>query len=111
MKKWAIALCLSVAGVYVQADQPTMMNPMPVDCSALTGDEQVFASQLNVNNQLFFCQKFSPAQRNMAMQMAGQPDPTGNILSADAAVQKIVQDNNMMMPMTPAKTQGGCPVQ
>ena len=110
MKKWILVFCLSFASICV-ADQQGMMDSAPVDCSALTGDEQVFASGLSMNNRMFFCQKFSSAQRNTAMQMAGQPDNMGNMMSGDAAVQKVASDNQMMMPMNPgAGAQGGCPV-
>jgi hypothetical protein len=129
MKKWMLGFCLSIVSICVQADQAGLMGSAPVDCSALTGDEQVFAAGLNANNQMLFCQQFSQAQRNRAMLMAGQPDNTGNIISADAAVQKVASDSNITTPTAPGvpprapsvpsaprapgapgASQGGCPV-
>ena len=115
MKKWILGFCLSFASICVQADEAGLMGSAPVDCSALTGDEQVFAAGLNANNQMLFCRQFSQAQRNTAMQMAGQPDNTGNMISGDAAVQKVASDSKLMTPTAPntspgSTSQGGCPV-
>jgi hypothetical protein len=76
--------------------------------------EQSFASQLNdSNNKLMFCSKFTAQQRQQAMQMLGKPDSSGNMTTADQAVQKTMQNNNMMAPPAPKSSRpsgGGCPV-
>jgi hypothetical protein len=95
------------------AGQPGMQKQ--ADCSTMTADEQSFASQLmDPNMKMMFCSKFTPDQRSSCMQMAQQPDASGNMMTPDQAVQKMMQDNNMTMPTTPGKTSKAsdtCPVQ
>ncbi|MES2345246.1 MAG: hypothetical protein V4494_04845 [Chlamydiota bacterium] len=93
----------------VQAPAPTDMTQQNIDCSALSSEMQQFASQLSDANRLVFCNKFSTDQRNTAMDLAGQPDSAGNMMSADMAVQKTAKENNLLSPSQP-QSSGGCPV-
>jgi uncharacterized membrane protein len=92
-----------------QQGQAQMMTP-PADCSKMSADEQNFASQMSdMNNKSMFCSQFTPQQRQQAMQMMGQPDASGNMMSADQAVQQVMQSST---PSTQRRTRagGGCPV-
>ncbi len=92
-----------------QQDQGRMTQP---DCTQLTPDEQNFANQVNdMNNKMMFCTQFTSQQRQQAMQMMGQMDATGNMMTADQAVKQVMQ-NNGMTPMSQQKSRssGGCPV-
>jgi hypothetical protein len=73
------------------------------DCAGMTPAEQLFATQLNATNKSSFCGKFTSAQRQRAMALRGQPDATGTALTADGAVQKVVQESSKA-------PSGGCPV-
>ena len=88
--------------------------PATADCSTMTDDEQQFANQImDPNLKMMFCNKFTPDQRSTAMQMMNQPDAQGNMMTSDQCVQKVMQDNNMMMPMMRQQKSGGtggCPV-
>ncbi|MGC1878471.1 MAG: hypothetical protein WA347_06880 [Rhabdochlamydiaceae bacterium] len=86
--------------------QDQTMNQTP-DCSQLTADEQNFANQLmDMNNRSMFCTRFTPQQRQQAMQMMGQTDTSGNMMNADQAVQRVMQRNGMTpMNQTPDCTQ------
>src|SRR5689334_3788703 len=64
------------------ADEPMMSTS---DCSALSSDEQDFASQLNDNNAKIFCSKMSPMQRQQAMQMSGMRGLSGTKMTPDEA--------------------------
>jgi hypothetical protein len=94
----------------MQGQQNQTMTQTP-DCSKLTSDEQNFANQLmDMNNKSMFCTQFTPQQRQQAMQMMGQPNASGNMMTADQAVQQV-----QMGGMNPASTKGksssgGCPV-
>jgi hypothetical protein len=92
-----------------QMNQGQMMNQP--DCSKLTVDEQSFANQLNdMNNKSMFCTQFTLQQRQQAMQMMGQTDASGNIMTADQAVIQTMQ-NSGMSPTSPSKARpSGCPV-
>ena len=80
-------------------------------CNALSADEQQFSAQLtDAANKTLFCNKFSADQRAAAMQIAGQYDSNGNPMTADLAVQKIAQDNNIVPPPQQKSSGGGCPV-
>ncbi len=57
--------------------------------SDLTTDEYVFAAQLNDNNRQSFIHMTS-AQRAECMHMTVLFDSTGNTLSPDAAVEKVL---------------------
>ena len=90
-------------------NQGQMMNQP--DCSKLTVDEQGFANQLNdMNNKSMFCTQFTLLQRQQAMQMMGQMDASGNIMTADQAVIQTMQNNGMSPASTPKGRPSGCPV-
>ena len=94
---------------------PSMgMPPAGPNCTALTPNEQVFAGQImEMDNKMMFCSQFTPQQRQMAMQMVGKPDAAGNKMSADGAVQQVMQTNGMMAPAASPKGRpsgGSCPV-
>ena len=90
------------------ADEPMMSQS---DCSALSSDEQDFASQLNDGNAMMFCSKMTPVQRQKAMQMAGMQGPSGAQMSPDDAVQKVMQNSGGQMNKGNRKGAGACPVQ
>ncbi len=93
-----------------QMNQGQMMNQP--DCTKLTADEQNFANQINdMNNKTMFCTQFTPQQRQQAMQMMGQTDASGNMMTADQAVNQVMQ-NSGMTPMTQqrGRSSSGCPV-
>ncbi len=79
----------------------------PMDCSNMSMDMQQFAGQLSTSNKKMFCGQFTAAQRSSAMQYASQQDSSGNMMSANQAVQKVASDNNMMPS---SKSPTGCPV-
>jgi hypothetical protein len=93
-----------------QIQEQTMNQP---DCSRMTADEQNFANQLmDMSNKSMFCTQFTPQQRQQAMQMMGMQDTSGNMMTADQAVQQVMQTNGMA-PMSQQRTRssgGGCPV-
>jgi hypothetical protein len=112
MKKVKLALaamaCLCFMSSLVAEDavkEIAAQNPM--DCSNMGADMQQFASQLNAMNKKMFCGQFNAAQRSTAMQYASQQDSSGNMMSADRAVQKVAAENNMSPS---SKTPTGCPV-
>ena len=84
-------------------------NTMSADCSTMSPDMQQFAMQLSAQNKMMFCGQFNDSQRAAAMQMMGQPDETGAMMTADGAVQKVMT-NNKMSPSMNQKTPTGCPV-
>lgn len=88
-----------------QAQQQTMAPAS--NCSQLSADEQKFSSQLNDGNKMMFCSQFTSQQRVQAMQMAGQPDVNGNMISSDQAVQQVGQ---MGVTQPKKRAGGGCPV-
>ncbi len=91
--------------------QDQMMMNQP-DCTKMSADEQNFANQImDMNNKMMFCSQFTPQQRRQAMQMMGQTDASGNMMTADQAVKQTMQ-NNGMTPMTQQRNRsnGGCPV-
>jgi hypothetical protein len=105
-----------VSGNMMTADQAVKQamqnNGMAPDCTKLTSDEQSFANQvLDMNNRTMFCTQFTVSQRRQAMQMMGQQDTSGNMMTADQAVKQVMQ-NNGMTPMNQRGTSssGGCPV-
>jgi hypothetical protein len=111
MKKQNVFL-LAIAGMaslFSIAHAQTGYNSGTPDCSNFSTMEQQFSSQLTPSNMQMFCGKFNQPQRNAAMQMAGQTDAVGNVMTQDQAVQKVAQDNNMMPSQQ--KNQSGCPMQ
>lgn len=85
------------------ADEPmTSQNP----CSALTTDEQTFASKLNTTNSSTFCSKMTPMQRQQAMQMANTKGASNTKMTPDQAVQKVMAGSSQKAPGSKA-----CPVQ
>jgi hypothetical protein len=115
-----VACALAYAGLShaAEAAAPAAApkSAAPMDCTQLSAAEQQFASGLSADSKAMYCGMFNADQRMAAMQQVGQPDASGNVMTADQAVQKVAQDNNMMMPgmpmMTPAKPApgGGCQV-
>lgn len=83
-------------------DPAMSQNP----CSALTTDEQAFATKLNSSNSSLFCSKMTPMQRQKAMQMANSKGPSGAKITPDDAVQKVMSSSNTKAPGSKA-----CPVQ
>jgi hypothetical protein len=72
------------------------------NCAALSEPQRTFASQLNADNKMMFCNQFSNDQRMSAMQMkTSNPQ-----MPADDCVVKTAQMNGMMQ----SKNAGGCPV-
>jgi len=105
----------SSSGMQSSAQSGMQAGQSMGDCSAMTADEQQFANQIvDPKLKMMFCTKFTPDQRNTAMQSMNQPDAQGNMMSADQSVQKVMKDNNMTMPMMQQQQQrsgaGGCPV-
>lgn len=85
------------------AEDPALsQNP----CSALTTDEQAFATKLNSTNSSIFCSKMTPMQRQKAMQMTSTKGPSGTKMTPDDAVEKVMSSSNMKAPGSKA-----CPVQ
>lgn len=88
--------------------QQNMMGK--ADCSQLSPDEQDFATQLSAPHRMMFCNKFDAGMRGAAMEASGQMGTNGMLVTNDQAVEQVAKDNNMMMPMAPAKRQtSGCP--
>jgi hypothetical protein len=110
MKKMIPFFVLLLCGV-LNADAQPPMNMNKIDCSALASEMQQFAAGLTDANRLLFCNMFNDNQRNTTMELAGQPDAAGNMMTSDQAVAKVAQDGNISAP-PPASTgtQGGCPV-
>lgn len=114
-----IALTLT-SGTVLFAAQPksgqTMQsmqgqNGQAPDCSQLSPDEQNFAAQLmDMTNKRMFCTQFTSQQRQQAMQMMGQPDASGNTMSADQAVTNVM-GMGAMSPGAQSRTGAGgaCP--
>jgi hypothetical protein len=94
----------------MQGQQGQMMNQS--DCTNLTPEEQNFANQVNdMNKRTMFCTQFTPQQRQQAMQMMGQTDASGNMITADQAVTQVMQSGGMSpMSQQRGRSSGGCPV-
>ncbi len=101
-----IALSFMCVSSFVGAEEQPQVAQKMNDCSDMSMDMQTFANQLSSSNKRMFCGQFNNRQRTQAMQTTGQKDASGNMMSADQAVQKVAADSNM----TPAKTPSGCPV-
>lgn len=114
MKKIVLGIVavVGIGGSIFASDVTVAQAQSAVDCSALTADEEQFATGLSPSNQMLFCRQFNGDQRSAAMQMVGQQDEYGNQMSANQAVAKVAQDNSITpMPKTPpARRQGGCPM-
>jgi hypothetical protein len=110
MKKITMLAAMSLVCLSAFADEAqvtTVAQSMPAaDCSAMGSDVQQFAAQLSGQNQRIFCGQFTEVQRATAMQMVGQPDESGNAMSADQSVQKVASTS----PTNSQKTPTGCPV-
>lgn len=91
-----------------QQQQPKPQTQMP-DCSQLTPDEQIFATQLSPAQKKMFCTKFDTTMRSNAMEMSGQMGDNGVLMTNDQAVEQVARDNNMAMPMVPPRKGGSCP--
>jgi len=90
-----------------KAQSGQMMN-QPAGCNQMTAEEQNFCSQImDMNNKMLFCSKFTPQQKQQAMQMMGQMDASGNMMTADQAVQQV--QGAGAATSTKPKTSGGCP--
>ena len=126
MKQWMVAFLAVASSLTAQQGgnsspaqpgaahtQPNMQDP----CSGLSATEQHFAKQLNPQNRALFCAQFTPAQRQAAMLQAAEPDATGNLISADQAVEDVASASPTPAPTSPtppSSSQGsgmpqGCP--
>lgn len=77
------------------APQQNNMNMQDM-CRNMSSDMQKFANQLNMNNKMLFCSKFTDTQRRQAMRMATQPSADGKPkMTADKSVEKVAADNKM----------------
>lgn len=94
------------SGKTAQQAQPQTMAPA-ANCSQLSADEQKFSSKLTDSNKMMFCSQFTSEQRVQAMQITGQPDVNGKIISADQAVQQVGQAR---ATQPKKRAGGGCPV-
>ncbi len=97
---------------------PTIQMVQPVDCTQLTADQMTFSGQFtDMNLKAAFCTQLTSDQREKVMAMTYQPDAAGNLLTADQAMQKYMQTNNMQAPSAPSartiprRSGGGCPAQ
>lgn len=108
--KFAVVAAMSLVCLNMfatEANKEVADQGMTADCSTMGPDVQQFASQLSASNKAMFCGQFTEVQRATAMQMVGQPDESGNLMTADQAVQKA----GAKTPMNPSqKTPTGCPV-
>lgn len=117
MKKLFVFLvvALATAGSFLNAAPPSSPTPSIPECSQLPADQQSFAAQLTTqDNKIMFCSKFTLQMRQQAMQKLGKPDPSGNKITADQAVEQIMAANGLLPPsqQPKPKTYGGaCPVQ
>ncbi len=83
-----VAFLGSVSSVSYAGQSP--VNELPPDpLTDMTSDEEVFSGQLNDQNQQQFAQMTS-AQRREVMSMVGLFNDTGDGLSPDAALDKVV---------------------
>ena len=105
---------------------PVQMNKPPAqsnssqplqDCSQLPADQIVFFGQFtDMNLKQAFCSQLTSDQRRQVMAMTYQPDSTGVLLTADQAMQKYMQANNIKLPGStppggvPRRSGGSCPV-
>ena len=95
MKKlWILALSLvptlSCLPAFSDEGGPRPVDQIPSDpFSDMTTDEYVFAAQLNDTNKEAFIHMTSE-QRGECMHMTALFNTTGNTLSPDAAVEKVV---------------------
>lgn len=114
IQKWipfAVVALLAMTGVNVQADQMNSKTTQTqADCSAMSADEQQFATKLTDANRSLFCGAFNEMQRLTVMEIAGQTDTTGNMMTEDQAVVKVATDDNMLPAQTMQKNASGCPV-
>lgn len=116
MKKFTFCAWLILVSALVFAEddreiayQQEQNTQMP-SCSQLTPAEQNFAAQvIDMNNKEAFCSQFTAAQRRQAMQMMGQPDGSGNRMTADQAIQQVMSTTVPPANKTRPRT-GGCPV-
>jgi hypothetical protein len=108
LHKVLIVSVLSFCGIAnVVAQQPTTAAS---DCSNLSPDEKIFADKLNAQNKTVFCSKFNGDQRKTAMNNAGTMGQDGTLVTNDQSVEKVANDNNIMIPKPPARPGGSCPV-
>jgi hypothetical protein len=113
-QKWMIFAAIGACvPFFAMADDMQSAAPAApqANCSTLSTQQQAFANKLSAENKMMFCNQFTESHRITAMQMASSQDASGNMMSADQAVQKVAMQNNMMMGNQAApKSQGGCPV-
>ena len=77
---------------------PPASSQAPTACSQLPADQMAFMNQCtDMNLKMAFCSKMTAEQRQQVMSMMKQPDSSGNLMTADQAMQKFMQDNNMDM--------------
>ena len=122
MKKILVFLtvAMATAGSLLNAAPPPSPQQAPATpytpgCSQLPADQQSLAAQLtSQDNQIMFCTKFTPQQRQQAVQKMGKPNAGGSKTTADQAVEEIMAANGLLPPsqQPKPKTYGGaCPVQ
>lgn len=80
----------------IAIDSNLNVNKKSGNCGNLTGSEQQFASGLTPSNRDIYCNKMNQIQRNRAMQIVGQPGPNGNMMTPDAAVDRVARDENLI---------------
>lgn len=81
-------------------------------CTQLTPKEQNFASQIvDQNNKKVFCSQFTASQRRQAMQRMGQPDGSGNRMTADEAIEEVMASTGSPPASNAKPRAGGCPAQ
>lgn len=82
---------------------------LAADCSQLTPEEQTFSNQiLTETNKEIFCSKFNSEMRSKAMDLSGQMEDGGVLMTNDEAVEQVAKDNNMLPPPPPPKSRT-CP--
>ena len=107
-----LAIGLSICFTSGFAAQNSNYSSLGADCTSFSSEEQQFASELSMSNRSLFCERFNQDQRESAMQMAGQLDENGNVLTEDQAVSKVARDNKMPVPMAQPRNapSRSCPV-
>ncbi|MBY0529172.1 MAG: hypothetical protein K2P51_03175 [Rhabdochlamydiaceae bacterium] len=117
--------CCVISASGVCADDPmTPMQPStqsqpsqvqgPVDCSNLSKEEQLFASQMtDWNNRSVFCAKLNSEQRRAIMELSSKPNSSGVLMTPDQALLQYMQQNAMTpegtpQPVSPKRRPSGC---
>jgi hypothetical protein len=111
MKHLFLCVLLLLSSAPLSADNQKKIVAALDECKGnLSPEEQKFANQLTDSNNIsMFCTQFTPEQRKQAMQLKGQQDEAGNILTADLAVQQVA-GNTLPPSKRSRRSWGGCPV-